>query len=408
MLYGGAFLLLIPVYLSVEDQGFWFTLMALGAMSRLADMGFLNLVMTYNAHANVGKDFSEREVIAYTVLWRNQVIKFVFPIIFIIGVLLLSFQSRSTLVFFSWIWYVVALALVFFLFHKLALLEGRGEIARSHFHKGLLYLLATFFSFLFIIYFQTILALPASLFMAAISVYFFSKRSISFKVDSVLSGERRNKLGQEFKLLIKKTSLSWVGGYIGTQGIVPMVYLVLGPAASGLVGMTLNVFVAIQNFANVFLLSIAPKITKLVALGQIQEAKSVIKRGLFKAVLTFLLGVSVFLIFSIFGSNWLIFDRVFIDKNVYFLALGFLFQIAIFSMAMIMRACKQEPLGPMSFYSGSIGLILLVFAMIAAGQSFIFVGFLISSFITLVWTAYIFYRKNFLSFSSDDLCARGE
>jgi len=408
MLYGGAFLLLIPVYLSVEDQGFWFTLMALGAMSRLADMGFLNLVMTYNAHANVGKDFSEREVIAYTVLWRNQVIKFVFPIIFIIGVLLLSFQSRSTLVFFSWIWYVVTLAIIFFLFHKLALLEGRGEIARSHFHKGLLYLLATFFSFLFIIYFQTILALPASLFMAAISVYFFSKRSISFKVDSVLSGERRKKLGQEFKLLIKKTSLSWVGGYIGTQGIVPMVYLVLGPAASGLVGMTLNVFVAIQNFANVFLLSIAPNITKLVALGQIQEAKSMINRGLLKALITFLLGVSVFLIFSIFGSNWLIFDRVLIDKNVYFLALGFLFQIAIYSMAMIMRACKQEPLGPMSFYSGAIGLILLVFAMVAAGQSFIFVGFLISSFIALVWTAYIFYRKNFLSFSSDDLCARGE
>jgi len=403
MLYGGAFLLLIPVYLSPEDQGFWFTLMALGAMSRLADMGFLNLVMTYNAHANVGKDFSEREVIAYTVLWRNQVIKFVFPIIAIIGVLLLSIQSRSTLLFFSWIWYVVALALVFFLFHKLALLEGRGEIVRTHFHKGLLYLLATFFSFLFIIYFQTILALPASLFMAAISVYFFSKRSISFKVDSVLSGERRNKLGQEFKLLIKKTSLSWVGGYIGTQGIVPMVYLVLGPAASGLVGMTLNVFVAIQNFANVFLLSIAPNITKLVALGQIQEAKSMINRGLLKALITFLLGVSVFLIFSIFGSNWLIFDRVLIDKNVYFLALGFLFQIAIYSMAMIMRACKQEPLGPMSFYSGSIGLILLVFAMIAAGQSFIFVGFLISSFIAFLWTAYIFYSKNFLSCSSHDL-----
>lgn len=395
MLYGGAFLLLIPVYLSLEDQGFWFTLMALGAMSRLADMGFLNLVMTYNAHASMGKDYSEREVFAFSLAWRNQVIKFVFPIIAVIGILVLLVQSRSLLLFFSWLWYVVALAVVFALYHKLALLEGAGDIARSHRYKGLLYLLATFFSFLFIVYFQTVLALPAGLFVAVISVYLFSMRSIAFKLEGVLDREKIQQLGKEFKSLIKQTSLSWVGGYIGTQGIVPIVYVVLGPAMSGLAGMTLNVFVAIQNLANVFLLSIAPSITQLVASGQIKEAIDVAKRGLLKALLSFVLGVSVFVVVAHFWSGWLIFERLLIDQNIYFLALGFLLQIAIIAMAMFMRAYKQEPLGPMSFYSSVIGLALLWFTMGFGGQAWIFVGFLLSSIVAFFWTLHILYRKGF-------------
>lgn len=397
MLYGGAFLLLIPVYLSIEDQGFWFTLMALGAMSRLADMGFLNLVMTYNAHATMGKDYTTGELVAFSLAWRDQVIKLVFPIIAVIGILVLLVQSRSPLLFFSWLWYVVALALVFALYHKLALLEGTGDIARSHRYKGLLYLLATFFSFLLIVYFQTVLALPAGMFVAVISVYLFSMRSITFKLEGVLESEKIQQLGKEFKSLIKQTSLSWVGGYIGTQGIVPIVYVVLGPAMSGLAGMTLNLFIAIQNLANVFLLSIAPSITQLVASGHIKEAMDVSKRGLMKALLSFVLGVMVFVIVAHFGSGWFIFDRVLTDQNVYFLALGFLLQIVIIAMAMFMRAYKQEPLGPMSFYSSVIGLALLWFTMGAGGQSWIFVGFLLSSIVAFLWTLHIVYRKGFLS-----------
>lgn len=396
MLYGGAFLLLIPVYLSLEDQGFWFTLMALGAMSRLADMGFLNLVMTYVAHAKESKDFALSDVIVFSFLWRNKVLLFFFPVIFLIGVAVLWMQSNAAILLIAWLWYVLTLALIFALYQKLAVVEGLGDIERSHCYKGSLYILATLFSLLMIIYLENVLALPFGLFLAVLMVYAHAHFAINLPHRLDAASENRQRLSDEFRVLIKQTSLSWVGGYIGTQGIVPIVYVTLGPAVSGVVGMTLNVFVAIQNLANVFLLSIAPKVTQLVASNQIKEAMTIMKSGVLKSLVSFVLATVFFIVMAQVWSDSLVFSRVLTDNNLYFLAVGFVLQIIITAIAIFVRAYKVEPLGAMSFVSSVVGLLVMWGSITMLGSSGVFLGFLASSALAFLWTIVIVKQGSFL------------
>jgi hypothetical protein len=396
MLYGGAFLLFIPFYLNIEDQGFWFTLMALGAMSRLADMGFLNLVMTYVAHAKEGKDFALLDVIAFSFLWRNKVLLFIFPVIFLIGVAVLWMQSNAAILFIAWLWYVLTLALIFALYQKLAVVEGLGDIGRSHCYKGSLYILATLFSLLLIIYLENVLALPFGLFLAVIMVYAHAHFAIKLPHHSDVASENRQRLSDEFRVLIKQTSLSWVGGYIGTQGIVPIVYATMGPSVSGVVGMTLNVFVAIQNLANVFLLSIAPKVTQLVASNQIKDAMEIMKFGLQRSLLSFLLTSVFFIVIAHVWSDSFVFSRLLTDNNLYFLAAAFLLQIMITAMAIFIRAYKVEPLGAMSFVSSVVGLFVMWGSITMLGSSGVFLGFLASSALAFFWTLVIVKQGSFI------------
>ncbi len=47
---GPALLILIPLYLSAEAQGYWYTFVSLAALAIFADMGFSTILLQFSAH----------------------------------------------------------------------------------------------------------------------------------------------------------------------------------------------------------------------------------------------------------------------------------------------------------------------------------------------------------------------
>jgi hypothetical protein len=47
---GPALLILIPLYLTAEVQGYWYTFISLAALAVFADMGFSTILLQFSAH----------------------------------------------------------------------------------------------------------------------------------------------------------------------------------------------------------------------------------------------------------------------------------------------------------------------------------------------------------------------
>lgn len=390
MLYGGAFLILVPYNLTMIEQGYWFTLVALGAMNRLADMGFLQLVLTYSAHAKIAGSVQQDEVACFTSEWRNKVLAWVFPLIFVIGLGILSFESFDSNIILAWAWYVIALAIMFHLNYLLAEIEGRGGVAFSHFSRGSVYLIATIITAIFLPYSQSLLVLPLGIFFGCILVLTWVNYK-RLRVAPVNSGPvtTSKKLKSEFVQLFKNTSLSWTGGYLGTHAIVPLVYVFLGPVASGLAGMTLNVFMALQNFANVFLISIISVVTGHVATKSQGLARTILVRGLFKSLGVFIvLSLVLVLLLNLFPDH-VIALRMLNDENLIYLSVGFGFQIIVSFIAIYIRAHKHEPFALMSIITSILGGVVLLIVFQTTFYDWVFIGFLISSVTAMVWSIVI-------------------
>ena len=55
--YGPVILLFIPLFLTAEHQGFWFTFISISALSVFADLGFSSIVTQFSSHEAAFADF---------------------------------------------------------------------------------------------------------------------------------------------------------------------------------------------------------------------------------------------------------------------------------------------------------------------------------------------------------------
>lgn len=390
MLYGGALLVFVPLNLTEYGQGIWFTLMALGAMSRLADMGFLQLVLIFSGHAKANRGYSKEEVTAFTQGWRKKVIRLVFPLIFFIGSVILLTQHVQLTAILVWLAYISSLAFFFYLNYYLSYVEGEGDVAFSHFSRGAIYVISFMVTSVGLIYLKGVEALALGMF-AGVLIVFIGIQWIRPAVFFIPLGQDANVslLKAEFLPLFKRTSMSWTGGYLGTQAIVPVVYMIAGPVASGLVGMTLNVFIALQNFSNVFLASMIPRVVGSIAKGSKNLASITVKRGLISSIATFCTMLLILLFLIEIIPDLFIFKRFLVDVNFLFLAIGFGLQIFVYAIAIYIRAHKSEPFGIMSIVSSAIGLLVLWGVLNTSFNGWYFIGYLVSSLVAALWTVKI-------------------
>lgn len=106
---GPILLILVPVYLSEQMQGYWYTFFSISALSLLADLGFSSIVTQFTAHEFYKLSFNkEGEIIGdangfvkivslfnYICIRTICVVTFAFIIIFFIGLKILDTENVS-------------------------------------------------------------------------------------------------------------------------------------------------------------------------------------------------------------------------------------------------------------------------------------------------------------------------
>lgn len=409
LLSGPMLLILVPLYLTAEAQGYWFTFISLAALAVFADMGFSTILLQFSAHEFAHLQFVDRKRLAgneehlnriasllrFALKWSLFMALLVFPIVLLVGYILLSKKSAEVDWLIPWILYGVASVLVFMNSMLLSFIEGCdsvGDVQKIRFHISVITVGLTLALLVadFALYALAIGLLIGAI--AGLSMIVYRYRTMLFQLYD-LSRHITHAWKAEIMPLMWRYAISWVSGYFIFSIFTPIAFHYYGAVEAGKVGLSIAICAAMFGIANIWITIIIPKINMLVAKQDYVTLNPIFKRHLWLSVLTYLLGVLVlFLGVTVFKSYIPFVDRLVSVSSLALIALAWLVQVVISALAMYMRAHKEEPLVTVSFVSGIyIGITTLLIALYLP-VDYYFVGFLSAYVWGLPWILCIFKR----------------
>lgn len=407
LLSGPMLLILVPLYLTAEAQGYWFTFISLAALAVFADMGFSTILLQFSAHEFAHLQFVDGKKLAgneehlnriasllrFALKWSLAMALLVFPFVLLVGYILLSKKSAEVDWLIPWILYGVASVLVFMNSMLLSFIEGCdsvGDVQKIRFHISVITVGLTL---VLLVGDCALYALAIGLLIGAIaglSMIVYRYRTMLFQLYD-LSRHITHAWKAEIMPLMWRYAISWVSGYFIFSIFTPIAFHYYGAVEAGKVGLSIAVCTAIFGIANIWITIITPKINMLVAKQDYVTLNPIFKRHLWLSVLTYLMGVSVlFLAVTVFKAYISFVDRLVSVESLALISFAWLIHVVINALAIYMRAHKEEPLVAFSFVSGIyIGITTLLIALYLP-LDYYFVGFLSACLWGLPWILLIF------------------
>lgn len=392
---GPALLILIPIYLSAEAQGYWYTFVSLAALAVFADMGFSTILLQFSAHEFAHLKFESNKTLSgsqkhlerlatllkFAMKWSSAMGLIAFPIILVVGFFILNQKQTEIIWVLPWVIYGLASIFVFINSMLLSFIEGCnsvGEVQKIRFLISFATVLSTFC----LLFFGTELyALAVSLFIGAI----VGTMLIIFRYISML--KQLFKLGtkalynwnKEILPLIGRYAISWISGYFIFSIFTPIAFHYYGTVEAGQVGLTVAVCTAIFGISNIWMTIIIPKMNILVSQKNYVTLDLIFRKHLVLSVITYILGIIIlFIIITVFKEYVPFDERLVKPFSLMIISLGWFFQVIINSLAVYMRAHKEEPLMFLSFvmalYISFTSLLIAIYLPF----DYFFVGFLSS------------------------------
>jgi hypothetical protein len=407
LLSGPILLILIPIYLSAEAQGYWYTFISLAALAVFADMGFSTILLQFSAHEFAHLKFDENKIfygsqkhlerlatlLRFAIKWSSSLGLIAFPIILVLGFIILNQKQTEIDWILPWMIYGFASIFVFVNSMLLSFIEGCnsvGEVQKIRF----LISVATVISTIILLVFEfQLYALPVSLCIGALSgtILILYRYINMLKQLFKLSSRVFYNWNKEILPLIGKYAISWASGYFIFSIFTPIAFHYFGTIEAGKVGLSIAVCTAIFGIANIWMTIVIPKINMLVSQKKYEILDSIFKKHLILSIVTYILGIIIlFIIITVFKEYVPFEERLVSPFSLMIISTGWLLQIIVNSLALYMRAHKEEPLVIPSFLSGIyISLATLVIAIYFPFEYF-FLGFLSSFIWGMPWVIVIF------------------
>jgi len=393
-------LIFIPLFLSNEDQGFWYTFIGISALSIFADLGFTAIILQFSAHEFAFLKFENGELVGneyhlarisslfrFVLRWTTIVVLIVFPIIAIIGIIMFSDKSETNFWLLPWIIYLIASVGNFSCSVISSFVQGCQQVAKIQ-RIMLFSSAASTIVLIPLLYFHFgLYALALSLTLGVTVFILLLNREYNTLFIQLLKHDgSRGNWRRELLPLLGKYAVSWASGYFCFQIYTPLMFQYKGAVAAGKVGITITLISAIYSISNVWFIAKTPKLNILVAERKWLDLDVLFKNLVILSASTYLLGISTLLAaFVVLSGNWNLFDKIserFLGLiPVSMLALGWFFQIFVSGSAAYLRAHKKEVYMYVSLFSG---LFIVVTTFLSARYlpvEYLFTGFLASYFI---------------------------
>jgi hypothetical protein len=390
-------LLFIPLFLSTEDQGFWYTFSSLSALSVFADLGFTTIVLQFSAHEYAFLKFENGKLVGneinlarisslfnFILKWSAIMILVVFPIITLIGIKMFSDKSQTFFWLIPWFIYLIASVGNFLCYVLSSFFQGCEQVNKIQ--RIMLYAsITTTLVLIPMLYFNMGLYSLAFSLLAGVLVYMFLLiRSYRKLIIQLL---HHNKLEGNWKKellpLLGKYAVSWSSGYFVFQIYTPVMFQFKGAVEAGKVGITLSLINAMYSISNVWFVAKTPRFNILVAAKKWIDLDKLFKKTLIYSASTYLFGICVlFGIYSILDGNWVLFDKIssrflgIIPLSM--LLFGWLLQVFISGSAVYLRAHKKEVYMYVSLISGIFVVLATFVCARYLPAPYLFSGFIVS------------------------------
>jgi len=407
---GPLMLILIPLYLTAEEQGYWYTFSSLAALAVLADLGFSTIILQFAAHEFAFLRFDDTQKIVgdelhlkklatlfvFCLKWASAIAIIAFPIILVIGFFMLSSKSTDVLWHIPWIIYGICSAIVFFNATILYFFEGCNLVGKVQNIRFKIALCASVIMFISLILNFNLYSLSLSLLANALVGTYMIYKNFSVLIKNFIFTAKNYSYSwkKEFLSLIWKYAISWVSGYFVFQIYTPLTFQYYGVIEAGKVGISMALWTAIFSLSNVWIYAVTPKLNMHVSKKEWQQLDKTFFKNLGMSSMTFLMGVMVvFGIMIVFNEKLYILDRFVSMTAMICLAGCWLLQIMINSLAVYLRAHKEEPLVWVSLISAIYIAITTLLCARYLSTDYLFLGYLSSFIFCGTWTVYIFLNR---------------
>ena len=412
LISGPLTMLLIPIYLSPTQQGYWYLFGSISALSTLADLGFSNIILQYSAHEFAHLKFNSYGVLdgedihlkkigsffRFTLKWTSSICAIVFPIIYCVGIWFFNRDNVLSEYFIPWTIFSIGSLIIFFNNAILSFVEGMNKIEIIQYIRFYVAIINTFTVSLILVFNGGIYALAFAMLISASSIFIFIFGKFRLLLSQVLNVSKNfdYQWRKEILPLFSRYAFSFFSGYFIFQIYIPLMQYFHGPVESGKVGITLVLVMAIFSMSNIWIYTITPKMNMLVSKKNKIELDILFKKRILFASGTYvLISILIFVFSAIFKDFWIfpkIISRFLPVQSILMLLLCYLCQLLINSWATYLRAHKKEPyMIPSLILAAWVGLSTVLIGKFFPPEYF-FIGFL-SSYVWWLPLAYFIYKR---------------
>ena len=412
LISGPLMLLLIPLYLTEEQQGYWYLFGSVAALSTFADLGFSNIILQFSAHeyaslkiGNEGLLEGQPENIKkmgsflrFVIRWLSTICAIVYPIIFIVGIYFLVRDKVLSIYFVPWIFYSIGSLVNFFNNSVLSFIEGMDQISKIQKSRLIVAVINSVVVISSLLLHLNIFALALGMILSA-SFMFVTIFKTFGKILKQLWMESTDFIypwKKEILPLFKKYVLSFASGYFLFQIYTPLMHYFHGPVYSGKIGISMSLVSAIFSFSTIFVYTITPRINMLIEKKDWYELDKLFNKRLLFSAISYLIIANCFFVFiTLFIKIPLInkiVNRFLPWQGLLILISAYFIQVFINSWAVYLRGHKIEPY----WYTGIVSAVWVFVITVLIGKfmspDYFFLG-LLSSYIWGTPWSYIIYRN---------------
>ncbi|MBM6748723.1 hypothetical protein H5995_05440 [Megamonas rupellensis] len=411
LISGPMMLLFIPLFLTQEEQGYWYTFTSLAALAIFADLGFSTIILQFAAHEFAFLKFKDNgeiegdyihlrklaDFFRFSVKWLIIIVSIVFPLIILYGFYFIGLREDIDITWkIPWLIYAFSSAIVFIYSSLLYFFEGCNSVAKVEFIRFKVSVITSIILLLGLFFKIKLYALALSLLISFLyGLYMLYKNfNIAMKQLWDISRVQYYSWKKEIFNLIWKYALSWCSGYFIFQIFVPLSFNYYDATFAGKIGLSNSIWTAIMSISNIFIVSKMPYINMLVSKKLWIELDRILKNIFLKLVGTYILGmISFFLLYYILYNKLFIFQRLLDLYSMLILSICWFLQLIVSFMATYLRAHKKEPLMYISIFCAVYVSISTFFIVNNFPSDYLFLGFLTSFIFVLPTVMYIFYLQ---------------
>lgn len=408
---GGVTIFLIPLRLSGEEQGYYYTFVSLLALQIFFELGLSQVIVQFMARQSAylssitleriegppGDIERIKAVVRLVHQWYAVAAIIFFSVVGLGGVLYFSGEpSLSEKWVTVWLVLVLSSAWNLFLSGKMALLEGLGlvaDVSKLRLRQSLAGNTLMWLGLLLGLSVYAMLSVPCvAVVMSTIWLNHYAK---TIKISKGNQDKPQTiRWSTEIFPMQWRIAVSWMSGYLMFQLFTPLIFRSQGAIEAGRLGLALAVFNSIQTVGMSWVTAKIPVFSQLIRRGDRQELNSLFFR-LLKNALLFTATAAMFvpLVVSIAGSQgYPVFARIASLPSLFLLAAVTTVNLIVYCAATYMRAHNTEPMMPISMIAGTLTAIT-AFVTAPMGTETLLLGYLIvSTFLTLPLTLMLFRR----------------
>jgi len=386
----------IPLFVNEVEQGIYFIFLNLVAAQLLFELGLNQAVLQVSSHVIDRKSISYHSLIAWLeVTYKKIALKFYLSIS-LVGVIYFYLFTPSEYYYVIYLWLFIAffVSVGLSIMYRYALMESETKVAHSYRGKFLPLFLSTMCLWLMLFLKCGLISIVIGYMIQSFVTYAWLKKNYPVEKQELKLFEKNNIYISEVKEIKNKFALSYIGGYIGFNSVVPAVFALVSPAEAGRVGLSLAMFSAVTLVSSSFVTAKNVSMANLISTRSYQE----LNKGFFKyfwlsIVASVCFVLSIFALIALMTELGYNFSARLMDvKMLIAIALAACANTAIYAMAIYVRSHKVEPFVAASVVSASVTFFLSIVGAIYSARWSVS-GYVVSVLlISIPWTIVIFKR----------------